>query len=83
MKIKKKFNLVKLLILNITIIVCYFALKIKLHTSTSSDYPNNPFGFHTGNAFPKDILNHKPNDINDPAIWGKYKYVQVDENFYE
>jgi hypothetical protein len=42
----------------------------------STAYRDVPFGFHTGNAFPKDITAHNPNNPLDPEIWGKYGYAQ-------
>jgi hypothetical protein len=42
----------------------------------STTYRDVPFGFHTGNAFPKDIAAHNPDNPLDPEIWGKYEYAE-------
>lgn len=39
-------------------------------------YRDVPFGFHTGNAFPKDVTAHKPDNPLDPEIWGRYHYAE-------
>lgn len=56
--------------------VILFVLLFCVGTPASGENKDNPFGFHTGNAFPEDIKAHNPGNLKDPAIWGNYQYAQ-------
>jgi len=73
---KSKNTVAGLLLLITSVIVCCSLIQRESVPLGNSGYQNVPFGFHTGNAFPEDMMVHNPNDITDPEIWGNYAYAR-------